>query len=336
MTEEQADVEPLVVARVHRVYTAHLGLSSSPLSRFPLLVRLVPREVREEVLIEKTQGDVGIAVRVVNSGGGIEGEKHSQGRLAGAMQSSRCLALTVVDYLPAGLVKGKMQHGRKALPGGKSEDAPSCLARAQVTRFDEIGYLVRSSLWLRDRSQSSSIALEGVLVKVLDGSYGRADLDVDVLVVSEGESWAVRDDPPVVHPPTAQKHIPWAYLVSLGGTVTELNVHRSLVRLRGLPSAVNGVPVLRKNCLGLKVLRVSLGAHAIPLALAAAGSVHHDRSNPVKQARLAVGVEEFRRHVPVIVLGLGLVVGNHNDEDMGVGKTALLELATAQTKGNRQ
>ena len=56
----------------------------------------------------------------------------------------------------------------------------------------------------------------------------------------------------------------------------------------------------------------------------------------MEQTRLAVGVGEFRRHVPVVVLGLGLVVGIHNDKDMGVGNTALLELATTQTKGNRQ
>ena len=56
----------------------------------------------------------------------------------------------------------------------------------------------------------------------------------------------------------------------------------------------------------------------------------------MKQARLAVGVGEFRRHVPVIVLGLGLVVGIHNDKDMGVGKTGLLELVTTQTNRNRQ
>ena len=138
-----------------------------------------------------------------------------------------------------------MQHRRKALGGGKGEDAPSCLARAQVTRLDEVGDLVRDPLWLRDRSLSSIVALEDVLVKVLDGPHGGTNLDVDVRVVSEGESWAVRNDPPVVHPPTAQKETSRAYLVCLGGPVTEVNVYRPLARLRGLPSAVNGVPVLR-------------------------------------------------------------------------------------------
>ena len=189
---------------------------------------------------------------------------------------------------------------------------------------------------MRDRSQSSIIALEDILVNILDGPDGRTDLDVDVRVLSEGESWAVRNDPPVVHPPTAKKDTSWAYLVSLDKTVTEVNVYRPLARLRGLPSAVNGVPVFRGCCLVLEVLRAALVAHAIPLALAAAGSVHHARSNPAEQARLAVGVGGFRRHVPVVVLWLGLVVGIHNDEYMVVGKDALLERTTTQTKGNRR
>ena len=49
-----------------------------------------------------------------------------------------------------------------------------------------------------------------------------------------------------------RKYTPWAYLVSLGGIVTELNVCRPLAGLRGLPSAVDGVPVLRRNCLSWK------------------------------------------------------------------------------------
>ena len=47
---EQADAESLAVARVSSVNTPHLGLRSSSLPMLSLLCRLVPREVRGEVL----------------------------------------------------------------------------------------------------------------------------------------------------------------------------------------------------------------------------------------------------------------------------------------------
>ena len=76
-----------------------------------------------------------MAVGVVDSGGGdgVPGEEFCQRRLV------LCLALTVLDRLPAGFVKCKVQHGRKAFRDGNGEDTPSCLPRAQVVRPDEVG-----------------------------------------------------------------------------------------------------------------------------------------------------------------------------------------------------
>ena len=152
-----------------------------------------------------------------------------------------------------------------------------------VTRVnDEVGDLVRSPLWLRDRSQSSIVALEHVLVEVLDGSHGGADLDVDVRIVPEGESWAVRNDPPIVHPPTTQQRTSRTYRVRLGEPVTEVEIYCPLARLRGPPSAVDGIPVLRGDGLILEVVGLALGTHAIPLARATAGTAHHARNYPVE------------------------------------------------------
>ena len=123
----------------------------------------------------------------------------------------------------------------------------------------------------------------------------------------------------------AQKHTTRAYRASLGKPGTEVEVHRPLARLRRPASVVDSVPVLRGDGLILEVLGVPLGAHTIALAFAAAGSVHHARNYPVELARLEVGVGEFRRQVLFVVLGLGLLIANHNSTDVGMGKHGLFE-----------
>lgn len=173
--------------------------------------------------------------------------------------------------MPAGIVEGNLQHRRESLRWRKGEYVPRCLLKPQETHFIEAGNLFHGPRWLCHRSQRSIVALENVCIDVPHSSHGGSDLDVDVRGVPEGESWAVRNEPPTDRAENTFR----TYSVSVGKPGTDIEFFRLLARLRGPPHAVDGLPILR----GVDVILEVVGViHAIPLALATPVLVHHVRS----------------------------------------------------------
>jgi hypothetical protein len=165
------------------------------------------------------------------------------------------IILIIMDGLFIFEVDRETIDRRLFLMHGKLHDVPTTLCRANVTRTYVIDYLID----VLSHSHSGMIVnLVYVLVNVLYGLYGGADLNIDVAIIPGGEIGIIRNDIAVVK-----------------GLASGVCICPAIVR-----PGIFWIAIFTKACLWTKLFGKTLATFAIDhvrciIIFRTAGTMHH-------------------------------------------------------------